>query len=242
MKKQDCRAWWLYDVLSRLRTRQGGNIRQAYAHAFQLPSDDLQSVSKALIEVRDLLEILESDLKQIDGINHQFFLRPFPKARDILSLENLGEGWGHAGRFPEESLAEFRFVADELSKHKPEVRIPEEDIRAFSAEIASLFEKVTASGLPKSLKSTILDLLTVARNAIDSYRIRGSRAMREAVSLAVGEMLRHQEEIKANSGEPALQQFLKLISKIDSLATKVEPYAKAIETALPYLLNMSGSA
>lgn len=241
MKQHDSPAWWLHEVLARLRKQSGVTVRQAYANAFQLPSNDIQSVQKALVEAREVIDLLEVSLREIDGINTELFLNPFPKLREFLSIENLETGWGHSDRFPESSLAQFEFAADALSRVAPETRIPNDDLRRISEEISSLFEDVAASDIPKQLKRTILELLAVIRTATESYRIRGTRAINVAVSTALGELLRHQAEVKSSGKDPSLQRFLKLIELLDSLTTKAAPYAKALEASLPYLLLGSGA-
>lgn len=239
MKQNDCPAWWLHEALTKLKAQPGEmRIREAYAKAFGLDTDEVHVVFKTLGSVLDSVDQFEDRLGEIPNINQTLYRRSFPGVRKSLSLGNLEEQWGRrSGVLSEAVIADFAFVADLLSTHDPEDRIPQDDIIWISSEVDELFALIHEADLPPSLKRSVLELLKLIRDSISAYRIRGAKALKVALHAGLGELMRNHESVKQKKGVPVIDRFLALLLRLDSIVTKAEKMGPLLGPVLNSLLG-----
>ena len=129
------------------------------------------------------------------------------------------------------AIVALQFMAADLDK-EPAMLVEEiEQLRLLCDELRSEITK--SSDLPKFLKEWLLDLIRLMRDAIDRYKIRGSRGLRRQLNEMVGSLYGHEalaEETKKK--DPSL--WSKIMAGFDKMV-KMADFSEKAQKCLPYL-------
>src|SRR3954471_9825649 len=95
--KTDNPAGRLYTLLSQAMGLSGDGY-QIWGNVFGTPvkkvsndytDESMTEVAEGIIQLRKLIDEVESNLKRIDGINLSLYLNPFSRIRDAIKLNRL---------------------------------------------------------------------------------------------------------------------------------------------------------
>lgn len=86
------------------------------------PDDDAEVMSR-LIQLRKLIHETEKSLRSIEGINHDLFLRPFPRIQQVVNLLDLSAGFNTIINITDGDIAVLEFCSDKLSERHSELTI-----------------------------------------------------------------------------------------------------------------------
>jgi hypothetical protein len=78
------------------------------------------------------------------------------------------------------------------------------------------------------------------RNAINLYKIKGAKGLKEALQGTLGAVVANQEELKVASATDSdvIKRLGELIEKMDSFASKALKIKKALSSPVKYVLEM----
>lgn len=199
-------------------------------------------VAHCLVELRQLINDIENQLRSIEGLDLELYLEPFPRIRNVCRLAALVHGsLGQTmNQLSPSDLTVLKFCANELSKHYSEPVVDEQWLKEFAAQVDALFDEVKESDLIKDLKDFLLKQLEIIRRAIQEYRIRGVERLKEALERVAGSLILHEDLIKKSNDKPEVGKFSKIFNGLVSIVTfaskatpLIGPAAKAIGLLLP---------
>jgi len=207
---------------------QGGTLMMGWSRVFAIPisqnnvppsfADDEELVHR-ILELHKLADEAESDVRALEGINHQLYLRPFPRVRAVLpKISNLqGDFNSVMGQLSEGDMTVLEFCAEELSKRHQEKVADEAILKEIAEEVQALFDSVKDSQLPEDLKKFLLRQLANIRRAVEEYHIRGIERLKEVLEEMVGAVAVNEEVLKREAGTEQLSAFRRIVSKLVSV-------------------------
>ena len=139
----------------------------------------------------------------------------------------------------------------------------EQDVRykridAFVQDRVSSVELIKKSGLPLKLvgapiqviqnsfpfvrnekNKTLLEEVERIRNAINMYKIKGAKGLKEALQGTIGAVVANQNELKnaTTTNDDVIQRLGELIDKMDSFASRALKIKKALSTPIKFVLE-----
>ncbi len=205
----------------------GGTVRGAYTTALGIENNDLG-------ELLSMLGMLSKQCDEVElllaGINNKTYWEEYresmPAVKRCFEIESVSvpwDGFRNAIVRPE-LLATLRFCSITLGEHRGEETVPTEELGKWLSKATKLYEEVQNSDLDPSLKTLILSSLERIRSAIREYKIRGIRAIREAVMDSLGNIspdmqARIRTQISQEAGSDT--ESPKIVSEYFSLAADI---------------------
>lgn len=247
--KMDNAAGRLYTLLSQARGLSGDGY-QIWGSVFGSPlkkeigdyKDELIiEITEGLIQLRRLIDEVESNLKKIEGINLSLYLTPFNRIRDAIKLSRLTTSNYHVHLLgiTEGDMTVLAFCAEALSKYSREPAVDEEQLEELLNSIGGLYTSVFASSLDEELKVFILDELEMLRRAIHEFRVRGFDRLKEEMPGVVGSYVitrEWAEKSKPSDEEKSLMDsFLNVLGRYGAIVTFAANTTKLLEAASTHL-------
>ena len=238
MRRKNNSIWKLHDHLEVLRKQSSGvAVRIAFGEAFGLNSNDLPTLYKTNLLLRQMVDDAERKVQQTENINHELYLRSFPTIKRALSIPNWDSAWaGSQQHLTETAVADMAFCAEMLSLYHHEIEVKPEDLAEIQQQIDALFQRVSESKINRRLRQTILELLEVIRSAIAQYKIVGISGLHDSVAISLGKLALQHEELAASKEEKELKEFWQLLVKIEGVVSKVMEYKPLLEASIPFLI------
>lgn len=233
MVKNDNPAGKLYHILQAARSKHQDTITKiVWAEVFELDINSPTEIFYSLIELITLFKETKEALEEIEGINLELYLEPFPKIQRVITATNLDINWKNYQSFLTDAvMVNLAFCAEELSKKAGEIPIKDEEIKKLSSEVEALIESVLSSSLEQELKTILLDQLTTIRQAILSYRLFGISKLKDALEKNIGSIVINRELFKNSSKSKEISRFTKIVAMLErlvSVATKTKQLAEPV--------------
>jgi hypothetical protein len=102
-----------------------------------------------------------------------------------------------------------------------------------------VIEALWNSTLPDMLRSGLLEEVERVRNAINMYKIKGAKGLKEALQGTIGAVVVNQEELqKASKGNAdVIKRIGELIDKLDSFTSRALKLKRMLTKPIRFLLE-----
>jgi hypothetical protein len=209
-------------------------IQEVWANLFQTETADTPWIFRNLSALFDSTEEIERLVKRIPDKNHALFLKCLTPIRKGLSYPHMGNPWQSVRTcFAPEHLHGLEFCSDLLTEYYPEDQISGGELDEITKGINELFAEVNNSAIDAKLKALLLDLLETIRRCIAEYQIRGSKGIREAVTVALDTLSQHIRKKDGTSysdkEKSLVAKFLTILSRTDEIAARALTYLPLLE-------------
>jgi hypothetical protein len=251
MIKTNNPAGRLYMILEAAKAAPGGaDGYQTWAGVFKVPPYEAsaperkmpdESAAEALgrfLQVRTLVNEVESALRSIENINHSLYLTPFSRIRAAFSLHYLNGGnypGAVLGQITEGDMTVLAFCAEALDAQHSESVVEEEQLKELLDAVAALYEEVRAADVGTSLKEIILDQLEIIRRAVHEYRIRGVVRLQEALNTVVGSYVLNKEVWEQSADLKEVKDYKQVLSRFAAVVSFASNTVKLLEAAARYI-------
>jgi hypothetical protein len=224
----------LHEILKQSSSQDPSQpARVVWAKLLRLPPDDRAGLLRALSELADLVDEIETAIKDRTDVDAILLLEKLPAVRKAIGLVQLESNWTtHAQMLTEATVRDLRFISIELQRFRPEEKLEEEVLAKLAAEVDSLTNEVAKSTIDKELRTVLLACLESFRRAIADYRIRGAAGLRDAATRTLGELVLVSVSEKADASDrPLLRRVWGLAQKtldVTATAMKYRPLAEPL--------------
>ena len=197
------------------KSQQVGHM---WAEMFGYSADDTAAIYRIIGPLVDLIDSVELRVKQIEGLNHDLYLRDLPTIRRIVCPDNLQGDW-RTIRKPLDSgaLTGLEFCANELGNRHEEDDVAQDDINRIRGMFSEVFSEVTSSDLNADLKLILYDLLTSAINSLDYYNIHGNDGLKRTVTYTIGVLNLHNERFRSAKESNIVKRAFSAVSSLCSV-------------------------
>ena len=231
----------LHKILAEVKKQPDKSpVKKVWASALGVEENDVL-VTKSVVELYSLSQEIQSLIKMNDGLNHELYLASFNKIDRSFFPLNLGAPWSSVKpHLTDEAITRLQFCAEELSRFYSEESLSDEDLQDIIKKTEELFETLYESSLPAALRLSLLEEVERIRNAINLYKIKGAKGLKEALQGTLGAVVANQEELKIASATDSdvIKRLGELIEKMDSFASKALKIKKALSSPVKYVLEM----
>ena len=215
-------------------------VKKVWALVLGVEENDVL-ITKSVVELYSLSQEIQSLIKMNDGLNHSLYLTSFNQIDRAFFPLNLGTQWVSAkNNLTDEALTRLQFCAEELTRFYSEESLSEEDLKDIIQKTEELFETLYKSILPATLRLSLLEEVERIRNAINLYKIKGAKDLKEALQGTLGAIVANQEELKdaSKTNSDVIKRLGELIEKMDSFASKALKIKKALTSPVKYVLEI----
>lgn len=230
----------LLKILKGAGAIKGQPIEKVWGEVFGIQEIDAPTCYRILGHLNHLVDSVEMRIKQIDGLNHELYLRDLPTIRAMICPKRLDTNWdGVKQPLATGVLTGLEFCANELSKRHSEDPVPQEDIDRIKADFSALFEEVSGSDLSVDLKMILYDLLTSALLALEQYKIIGNDGLKRAIAYTLGTLSLHRDRFLSAKETGLVTKTMAAIKdfcQVVALACKV----KELGTSVKLLIDNRG--
>ena len=228
----------LHNILSAVIDHGSANVTPAssasiaWTGAFGMSSQEcLDNLLCGLIaDISDYERLVKRDTR----INEAVHLKHLTRVKSGLLSVNSGVWESFRKTFDDGLLDVLQLMSENISAHRVEEIIPDQDLASLQADLTDLIDKVLSSDFDSEIKSVLIDGLESVRQAIIDYRIFGAERIRQALDRNVGLIHRYREEFKTayeSNDRQVVADFLGFLKKADivvSTASKIKQLAAPI--------------
>ncbi len=231
----------LHKILSEVKNQNDKTpVKTVWATVLGIEENDVL-VTKSVVELYSLSQEIQSLIKMNDGLNHELYLSSFAQIERAFFPLNLGTQWSTVKpHLTPEALTRLQFCAEELSRFYSEESLSEEDLKDIIQKTEELFETLYKSNLPEALRLSLLEEVERIRNAINLYKIKGAKGLKEALQGTLGAVVSNQEELKeaSKTDNDVIKRLGELIEKMDSFASKALKIKKALTSPVKFMIEL----
>lgn len=231
----------LHKILSSAKNQADSKkVSEVWSLVLDMENNDVV-VTKGVVELYNLSQEIQALIKMNNELNHQLYLSSFIRIDRAFFPLNLASNWNSVKpHLTEEALTRLQFCAEELSRFYSEETISEEDLKDIITKTEELFNSLYESSLPDTLRLTLLEEVERIRNAINMYKIKGAKGLKEALQGTIGAVVANQEELKNadKTSDDVIQRLGELIDKMDSFASRALKIKRALSTPIKSVLEM----
>jgi len=230
----------LHKILSTAKGQPDSKkVRDVWSFVLSIEGDDV-IVTKGVVELYSLSQEIQSLIKMNENLNHQLYLSSFNQIDKSFFPLNLAANWNSVKPYlSDEALTRLQFCAEELSRFYSEESLAEEDLKDIIQKTEQLFESLYSSSLPDALRLGLLEEVERVRNAINMYKIKGAKGLKEALQGTIGAVVVNQEAIKdaAANNADVLKRIGELIDKLDSFTSRALKLKRMLTKPIRFLLE-----
>ena len=222
-------------------------FRQAWSRVFGItdPNEDgfLELISR-ILELRKLFDEVIDSLREL-GLDEEMFIQPVHLMGSTLSnLRIFDKPWAnYNGQFNPAHLTALKFIEREFSKYEQysEASAKEQEIVEILKTIDQATEQILDSKLSRASKQLLLDILERLRSGLLNYRIRGAKALREALGDVLGKVAVNQPAIEALEKTPEGVTVRGVFLTVTKVYNFVEKNVPLLEAGVNFVKGFLGS-
>lgn len=160
---------------------------EAWSNILNVPTTDKGVLLARIGHAMALPDLIRSEIEQLDHVNHDLHLKWLPKVEASFSVLNFQLQWKHfIERFDGEIIYGIQICADALSRQRPEKVAQPELLQSLLKQVVELLDEVPNAELPPDLRNFIYEHLSLVRNAVEEYKIRGIKPLETEVERLTG--------------------------------------------------------
>ena len=226
----------LLELLREARTKGNGPISKMWASVFGIEDMDAPTCYRILGHLNNLVDSVEIRIKQIEGINHELYLRDLPTIRQIICPDGITTNWNNIKQPLDTGvLTGLEFCANELSKSHNEEDVSEEDLNRIKKEFSTVFDEVSKADIDPNLKLVLYDLLTSALISIEQYKILGNDGLKKSIAYTLGVLTLHKDEFLSAKEKGIVKKTMSAIKSlcdVVALACRVKELQASVQNLL----------
>lgn len=226
----------LLNIFEKTRPMKNIPIQKMWAEVFEITDMSPPTCYRILSHLNDLVDSVELRVKQVEGLNHDLYLRDLPTIRGILCPDSINRNWFEIKKPLDTGvLTGLEFCASELGKIHEEEDVPEEALAEIKEQFANLVNQVAQSDLDSNLKLILYDLLTSALLAIDNYKILGNDGLKRSIAYTLGVLTLHKKdfiEAKEKTIIQSTMSAIKSLCEVVAVASKIKGLGSSIQNLL----------
>ena len=173
----------------------------------------------SLTEIIRLVDLCENAVRQSTIVNQELHARQLGRVKELI-FQIMGKNWGDIrSEFGEDFLMSLELSGEMLSTEWKEQEISADKLQELQTEIDLLRNRVLESHLDPVLTSALISGLEAMRRSILEYQIFGVEAIRQAVDLNIGTIVRYKDDFEGSqtgAGKEVVADFIKFIEKANA--------------------------
>ena len=164
----------------------------AWAAILNVPKDDKSLLLSRVGQVMALPGAIKGEIEQLDNINHQLHLKWLPSVEKSFGILNLQIQWKQfIERFNAETIFGLEVCDDALGRNRPEKVADPGSLESLLKDVNALIADLKEDELSPDLRDFIFEHLTLVKNAVEEYKIRGIRPLEAEVERLTGAVARN---------------------------------------------------
>ena len=163
---------------------------------------DLLNAYKAISDTIKLVEKAELEIINLDDVNKEHYLEPFPKLKRSLIIKTMD---GPIGNFREKLdnnlILKLEMASNVISDQGNTIEINQDDLDQIITDVNELSENVRKSSINPDLRILLLERLEEIRIAAISFWVVGPEGLRRAAELNLGFIFSNHDQITTSEGK-----------------------------------------
>lgn len=235
--KKDNPAGRLYEILAKAKNQPPDNALKTVLTAALNASNDVDFY-KRLVHLKELVNEVKETVQNMENINKELYLSHYPQIEQLTQTSNLDIPWKNVIHLlGEPALINVAHIAEILPYNCRENLIEENVLNELIFEIEEVIKKVNDSSLIIELKRLIIDQLYIILNSIYSYKIRGVKGLRNALTTSLGEFIINYKLFKDAENTDEVKSFKSILFKTHSIVTSAFTYYQIAQEGVRFLLG-----
>jgi hypothetical protein len=210
----------VHAILDRARRQnQGRSVKETWATVFEIdPTDPAPLLERYVALIREVDQLIGL-FERLPGVRNELYLRALGAVRLALNNVNFDTSWGNVASLLTDSvIVGLEFCADTLDKVDHEREIPQPDLESLRVAVEELTSSLLNAEVDADFKRELVSALNRIRSAILLYHIGGAAALREAMDLLVGTLIRQPENVRKES-KPFVDRAVAVVEKINTVTS-----------------------
>ena len=193
---------------------------EAWANILSVEPKNKSILLRRIGYVMALPVSIKENIEQLDDVDNALLLKWMPKVENAFSMLNFQTPWKSFISIMDEAVIYgIEICADTLSRKLPEDTVKEDDLSKLLVEADDLIEKLSSTNIDRELHDYIFENLLDIKNAIEEYRIRGIKPLKDKVHSTLGELYLTPEIYHKNQSDPIGKKFMKIMGGLAILVT-----------------------
>jgi hypothetical protein len=179
----------LLDLLNQANGVRLESVRQVWCAVFGIDTNDTPSLLRRLATLRELPEQAAAAVRSLPNEDHEHLLTWRSRVEGVLhgATSHVDGNWRAAARALDEvAMYSLDSCARKLARVRPEAVLPEGTVAELHRSIRDLLAAILKADLEPQVRDFLLEQLRAADEALQEYRIRGVRGLREALDRMAG--------------------------------------------------------
>lgn len=219
MVRNDNPAGRLYKILNEARNTGDMPTIEMWAKVLDATDGSSPEVFSRIAQLQELVEDVKTKIYNIEGINKDLYLSPFPKVEEIVKNPSLGHSWNtFKPTLTELVMFGLAHCAELLSRYNQQP-IEQSELVALKKDIETLSDKIGMSDINVELKTVILDQLEIIRRAIAEYKIRGAEGIRDGLATCYGKLIQNEPLFRDPETSEHVASLWDIFSRADNMTT-----------------------
>lgn len=213
MVKTNNPAGRLYQLLAEARAKSSSNHSiLVWAEVLRVADGSEASTLQRFLQVIRLFHETKAALEAVEGLNHDLYLSEMHRIENLMFPSTLFRPWPEVKQsLTDTAMQALAFCAERLSQLPLNRDLGPDILAQLQADVEALAERVISSdALDTEAKELLTDLLSVLREALIEYRIRGPARLREALEQLIGKLAVNWSKIERNQKASEVIEFSKL--------------------------------
>ena len=170
-----------------LRKPKNEPIYKIWASLLLVNEDDIPTLLRRLAHVNSLINEIEFQIRTIDDITPEIFLKWTHSVKNALKNLNFSAPWDiFIRKIDREVLYGLEVCSDLLSKKRPEKVINPQLLSELMEEVDILITQIHESTIDDELRNILLEQLLIIKHALEEYKIRGIKGLESALKQFIG--------------------------------------------------------
>jgi hypothetical protein len=215
----------LYEILNAVQkaaTNQNDRLDTIISKVFNVEPNDSSRLLEIYLELLNLTRESKTEIRKLPETSHELHLRATKVIEHTFIVNSLHSTWASFGRKLDPStMTGLEHTADNLS-YLGEQTVPKEDLENLQREVNELLELITKTEMNERLKVFLVEHLEKIHQALQYYRIKGARGLKDALEKIMGAVIIFTKE---NPSQKAPEKVQSKLSSVLGLLVKIVAFA-----------------
>jgi len=219
----------LYEILSAFQkatTNQNDRLDTIISRVFSVDPNDSSRLLEIYLELLNLTKECKTEIRKLPETSDELHLRAIKVIERAFSANSLHSNWASFGKKLDPStMTGLEHTADNLS-YLGEQMVPKEDLENLQREVNNLLELITKTEMNERLKVFLVEHLEKIHQALQYYRIKGARGLKDALEKIMGAVIIFRTE---NPHQKAPDNVQSKFGSVMGLLVKIVAFANDLK-------------
>lgn len=219
----------LYEILSAFQkaaTDQNDRLATIISKVFNVEPNDSSRLLEIYLELLNLTKESKAEIRKLPETSHELHLRAIKVIERTFIANSLHSTWASFGKKLDPStMTGLEHTADNLS-YLGEQMVPKEDLANLQREVSDLLELITKTEMNERLKVFLVEHLEKIHQAVQYYRIKGARGLKDALEGIMGAIIIYRSE---NLNQKAPENVKTKLSNVMGLLVRIVAFANDLK-------------